>query len=205
MRFRMHGGLGLWVVHAGAALAIGAVCFGLDASREETAARMLKRVGGSYVVESFLGRAAIVEAKFFGASPSAEDLAALVPLRALQIVDLSFSHIGDRELAALVPCRAQLIIVPEGRTSRRVRQQFAEGRLVIGYGPSHPGVPAVNNREKPYAEEEEESGEQKTIASDGGPGRPLKLRFVRNAISRSCFGDNSSAGHSFAARAGRLG
>ena len=126
-------GVGCLAVHAGAALVIGAACFGLDAYHESKAAQMLERVGAESRTEPYLGGSAIVEAKFFRASPSAEDLAALVPLRALRIVDLSFSNIGDRELASLVPCRASLIIVPHGRTSRRVRQQFDPSRLVIGY------------------------------------------------------------------------
>jgi hypothetical protein len=175
----------------------------LDAYHEWTAAEMLARVGGVYLTESCLARAAIVEAKFYGASPTAEDLAALVPLRALQVVDLSFSRIGDCELAALVPCRAQLIIVPQGCTSRRVRQQFAEGRLVIGYGPSHPGVPAVNHRAKPYSEEESENVDRKTIAGDDEPGRPSKVASYHDAIKTSCFADNSSSAHSFADRAAR--
>lgn len=165
MRFRMHRGLGCLAVHAGAALLIGVFCLGLDVYREWTATEMLERVGGVCLMEPCWGRAAIIEAKFYGASPTAEDLAALVSLRALQVVDLSFSRIGDCELAALVPCRAQLIIVPDGCTSRRVRQQFAEGRLVIGYGPSHPGVPTVKHYAKPYLE-----GKAKTSRAKPSPG-----------------------------------
>jgi len=133
MRTELRRGAGCLALHAGAALAIGAACLALDAYHETKAAQMLKRVGGEGRTAPWLGGSAIVEAKFVDASPTAEDLAALVPLRALQVVDLSFSRIGDRELAALVPCRAQLIIVPDGCTSRRVRQQFAASRLVIGY------------------------------------------------------------------------
>lgn len=203
MRFQMHGGLGCLAVHTGAALLIAAFCLGLDAYREWAAAEMLERVGGDSLTEWYIGRSAIVEAKLVGVSPTAEDLATLVPLRALQIVDLSFSRIGDCELAALVPCRARLIIVPDGCTSRRVRQQFAEGRLVIGYGPSHPGVPTVKHYAKPYLEEESENVEGKTIARDGEPGRPPKVASYHDAIKTSCFADNSSSAHSFADRAGR--
>lgn len=140
MQPRPSGKFRCWLVHGGAVLLVGMFCVCSDAMHEQAAWQMLHRVGGHAESQSGPGYDRIFRVCMSGTSPSAADLATLVPLRSLQIIDLSMSKIGDRELLALVGCRALTIIVPHGRTSLRAHAHFAEGRIAIGIGPGVPGA-----------------------------------------------------------------
>jgi hypothetical protein len=185
MPIRKNRGFGCLLLHLFAALTVGAAGVGYDEYREQIAVQMLRRVGGAFLVESAWGRSMIVQANLSGKAPTADDLAALVPLRCLRVVDLSFSHIGDRELLALVHSRAQLIVVPDGRTSRRARQQFAEGRLAIGHGPMRAERPAPADGDKPYWEDDEQGVEQNVVADEEEPRRRPIGRVFRDANQKT--------------------
>ncbi len=136
MQFRSTGKFCCLLVHGGAILLLGAICICSDAMHERAARQMLRRVGGYAESQSGPGYDRIVKVLMSGTSPSAAELATLVPLRSLQIIDLSMSKIGDRELLALVGCRALTIIVPHGRTSLRACRTSPKDASPLGSGPA---------------------------------------------------------------------
>ena len=111
---------------------------------ERNACELINRLGGHYVVEPRFGLdclGVIVNVDLTECAPSARDLAEIKQLRHLRILDLSRTTIGDRELLELVGSSCQLIIVPDGQTSKQMQSRFSEDQLALGIGISEYALP----------------------------------------------------------------
>lgn len=123
---------------------------GVGAPGERKAGEIVDRLGGEYFIEPRFGLdclGVIVKINLTECAPSISDLEEIKHLRHLRILDLSRTPIGDRELVQLVDSPCQLIIVPDGQISEKVRSMFSEDQLVLGIGISEftlPGTKALS-------------------------------------------------------------
>lgn len=122
----------------GGALALAVIgLVGAGAPGERNAFELINRLGGHYDLEPRFGLdclGVIVSINLAECSPSARDLAEIKKLRHLRVLDLSRTSIGDLELLELVGSSCQLIIVPDGQTSKQMQSRFSEDQLALGIG-----------------------------------------------------------------------
>ena len=120
----------------GGALVVGAIgAIGAWTPGENRAGEIVERLGGRYQIEPRLGLdclGVIVKIELADCTPTAADLAEIGFLRHLRVLDLSLTPIRDRELAQLAHSSCGFIIVPEGQTSRAVREMVGEERIALG-------------------------------------------------------------------------